>query len=97
MPTYGPDETADYPIDGEPADRAAWQADALAHPCAPRCRGCAGTGVIPVRIQTRLNGQRFCYATDQPCPICAGLGVVTQAEADAWFAREFPEVKEPLP
>lgn len=33
MSTYGPDETQDYPHDiGEPADRAAWQADALAAP-----------------------------------------------------------------
>jgi hypothetical protein len=37
MPPYGPDETVDYPIDppGEPADRAAWQADALAAPTVP--------------------------------------------------------------
>jgi DnaJ-class molecular chaperone len=60
----------------------------------PECPGCAGTGTIQVRVQTRLKGRRFCHTQIDPCPICQGTGQATEAEAEAWFAREFPEVDD---
>jgi hypothetical protein len=56
------------------------------------CPGCGGKKIIEVRVQQILNHRRICVMQDDPCPICEGTGEATERQAQAWFAREFPEV-----
>ena len=58
----------------------------------PQCPGCGGKKIIAVRFQQIIKNRRICVMQDDPCPLCQGRGIATAAQADAWFAREFPEV-----
>ena len=55
----------------------------------PICPACEGRKTFPVRTQRRgRTGGRFCTMDEMPCPVCQGTGEATQADLEAFVAKE---------